>query len=350
MNWTKKNVLVTGGASFIGSHLVDALIKREAKYIRIVDNLSSGKLSNIDKHLRSGPVHFILGDLSVEEDLRDAFRGEIDIVFHLAADHGGRGYVDLHQVACAKNLGLDSLFFAECAEKKVEKVIYASSACIYPGYKQSDITKEIYLKEIDDGREKGYQADNLYGWAKLMAEMTLKAYYEEQGMKSASLRFFTVYGNRGVENHAIISMIAKSFIRQNPFEIWGTGTAIRNWTHVTDIVEGMVLAAEKIDNARAINLGTDERIRVVDAAGIVVDYVQEKYYPDYIPEFLFLPDMPVGPVNRTADFSLAQKLLGWEPKVKFSEGVKTTIDWYFKNKEESKVRKIFEKKLLTEKL
>ena len=350
MNWNEKNVLVTGGASFIGSHLVDALVEREAKYIRVVDNLSSGKLSNIQKHLESEKVHFILGDLLIKEDLRDAFRGEIDVVFHLAADHGGRGYVDLHQVACSRNLALDSQLFAECARRKVEKIIYASSACIYPSYKQSDLTKEIYLKETDDGRQDGYDSDNLYGWAKLMAEMTLKAYYEERDMKSTSLRFFTVYGPRGVENHAIMTMIARAFIKENPFEIWGNGQQIRNWTHVTDIVEGMVLAAEEVDDAQAINLGTNERIRVFDAARAVVDYVREKYYPNYEPKFRFLKDMPVGPLNRTTDYSLATKLLGWEPKIKFHDGVKRVADWYFKNKDIEKVKKIFDKKLLTEKL
>jgi len=347
-DWKEKNVLVTGGASFIGSHLVDALIKREAKYIRVVDNLSSGKLENIQKHSESGRVHFILGDLLVEDDLRDAFRGKIDIVFHLAADHGGRGYVDLHDAECSSNFILDGLLIKAAYQAKVEKFCLASSGCVYPGFKQMDISKEIYLKEEDVGPP--YDSDNIYGYAKLIAELTLKAYYKQYGMKSASLRFFTVYGERGVENHAIMAMIARAFIKENPFEIWGDGTAIRNWTHVSDIVEGMILAAEKIDGAQAINLGTNERIQVFDAARMVVDYVREKYYPNYEPEFKFLPDMPTGPLNRTTDYSLASEVLGWEPKIKFEDGVKRVTDWYFKNKEPEKIKKIFEKKLLTEKL
>lgn len=340
MNWNDKNVLVTGGASFIGSHLVDALIKRKAKYIRVIDNLSSGKLENIQKHLDSGRVHFILGDLLVEEDLRDSLRGEIDIVFHLAADHGGRGYVDLHQVACAQNLWLDGQFFAACEKAEVEKIIYASSGCIYPNYKQTDLSQEIYLKEDDDGRTDGYDSDNLYGWAKLMAEFTLKAYHQERNIKTVSLRFFTVYGERGKEDHAIIAMIARAFVKQDPFEIWGDGQQIRNWTNVSDIVEGFIRAAERIENGIAINLGTDERIQVFDAAQEVVNYVREKYYPDYEPQFKFLKDMPVGPVNRVADNSLAKALLGWEPKIKFLDGLHKTIDWYFNFRDVDVVRKI----------
>ena len=147
-----------------------------------------------------------------------------------------------------------------------------------------------------------------------------------------------------------MAMIARAFLKTNPFEIWGNGTIIRNWTHVSDIVEGMILAAEKIDDAQDINLGTDERIRVVDAARMVIDYVQKNYYSDYKPELEFQPDMPTGPVNRTANHSLATELLGWEPKIKFSEGVRTTTDWYFENKNIEEVKRIFEKKLLTEKL
>ena len=348
MDWKKKNVLVTGGASFIGSNLVDALVERGVEYVRIVDNLSSGKVENIQEHLKpGGKGHFILGNLLVERERQDALR-EIDIVFHLAADHGGRGYVDLHDAQCSTNFILDGSLIRSAFATGVEKFIFASSGCIYPNFKQMDISQEIYLREEDAGPP--YDSDNIYGYAKLMAELTLKAYYKQYGMKSASLRFFTVYGERGVENHAIMAMIARAFIEENPFEIWGDGQQIRNWTHVSDIVEGMILAAERVDDAQAINLGTNERIRVFDAARAVVDYVREKYSPNYEPEFKFLRDMPVGPLNRTTDYSLATKILGWEPKINFEDGVKRVIDWYFKNKNVEKVKRIFAKKLLTEKL
>jgi len=349
MNWNDKSVLVTGGASFIGSHLVDSLVKRGAKYIRVVDNLSTGKEENLQEHIKHGKVVDLKKqDLLIEENVQKAFHGPINIVFHLAADHGGRGYVDLHDAQCSTNFILDGSLIKAAHEAKVEKFVFASSGCIYPNFKQTDTSKEIYLREEDAGPP--YDSDNIYGYAKLMAELTLKAYYKQYGMKSASLRFFTVYGERGVENHAIMAMIARAFIKENPFEIWGDGTAIRNWTHVSDIVEGMVLAAEKIDDAQAINLGTNERIQVFDAARAVVDYVREKYTPDYEPEFKFLKDMPVGPLNRTTDYSLATKILGWEPKIKFEDGVKRVTDWYFKNKNIEEVKKIFNKKLLTEKL
>ena len=335
--WQNCRVLVTGGASFIGSHLVDALVARGAR-LRIVDDLSSGRLENIQGHLSNEQVEFIQADLREPGVARAAMR-DVQVVFHLAADHGGRGYVDLHQAGPASNLFLDGLIFWEALKASVEKVVYASSGCVYPNYLQTDPKKEIYLTE--DLVKPPHDADNMYGWAKLMGELSLRAYHREHGLKAASCRYFTVYGPRGVENHAVIAMIARAFVGQNPFEVWGDGTQVRNWTYIDDIVQGTILAAEKIDDATAINLGTMERVRVIDAVKMVLEYTGHQA------EIRLLRDMPTGPLNRVADNSLAKKLLGWEPQVPFREGLKRTIDWYFSTKDREQVRTILER-LLTE--
>ena len=323
MQWHDRSALVTGGASFIGSHLVDALLARGAA-VRVVDNLSSGRLDNIRRHIEAGRVEFIQDNLADPAVAEEAVRG-IDVVFHLAADHGGRGYVDLHQVACATNLTLDGIVFRACHKAGVDKVVYASSGCVYPNHLQTDPGQILYLTEEMVGPP--YEADNLYGWAKLMAEMTLRAYYVETGMKSVSCRYFTVYGDRGHENHAVIAMIARAFVRQSPFVVWGTGEQIRNWTHVSDIVCGTLMAAERIDDGSAFNLGTMERTRVIDAAQEVLRYTGHSAPIELHPE------MPTGPLNRVADNSLAKTRLGWEPQVMFMDGLRRTIDWYFSSKD-----------------
>ena len=335
MDWRSTRTLVTGGASFIGSHLVDALLARGAR-VRVVDNLSSGRLDNIRRHVQSGDVEFIEADLNDPHVAERSVKG-INVVFHLAADHGGRGYVDLHQVACATNLVLDGLMFKACHKAGVDKVVYASSGCVYPNHLQTDPGQILYLTEDMVGPP--YDADNLYGWAKLMAEMTLRAYTEETGMKSANCRFFTVYGDRGHENHAVIAMIARAFVKQSPYVVWGTGEQIRNWTHVSDIVSGLVLSAERIDDGSAVNLGTMERTRVIDAAREVLRYTGHKA------EIELHPEMPTGPLNRVADNALARTLLGWEPKVKFMDGLHKTIDWYFGEKNRDAVASVLEAKL-----
>ncbi len=330
MNWEGRKVLVTGGASFIGSNLVKNLLRRGAD-IRVVDDLSSGKLANIKEHVDEGQVEFIEGDLRVQSIAELAVEG-VSVVFHLAADHGGRGYVDLHQAACATNLMLDGVVFRAAYQAKVEKVVYASSGCVYPNYIQTDPNEMLYLTEDKVGPP--YDADNMYGWAKLMAEMTLRSYYKDWGMKSASCRYFTVYGPNGVENHAVIAMIARAFIKQDPFVVWGTGEQIRNWTYIDDIVRGTILAAEKIDDGTAVNLGTMERIRVIDAARQILSYLGHHARIETHPE------MPTGPYNRVADNALARNLLGWEPEVLFEEGLRRTIDWYVASKKQEEVASI----------
>jgi nucleoside-diphosphate-sugar epimerase len=335
MDWSRRKVLVTGGASFIGSHLVDALVARGA-LVRVVDDLSSGRLENIRSHIDAGRVEWVNADLREPGVARDIMKG-VQTVFHLAADHGGRGYVDLHQAGPASNLAVDGVLFWEALRRGVEKVVYASSGCVYPNYLQTDPTQKLHLTE--DLVTPPYDADNMYGWAKLMGELTLRAYHREHGLKAASCRYFTVYGPRGVENHAVIAMIARAFVKEIPFEVWGDGRQIRNWTYIDDIVEGTMLAAERIDDGTAVNLGTMERVRVLDAVRMVLDYTGHQA------EIKFRPDMPTGPMNRVADSSLARRLLGWVPRVQFQEGLKRTIEWYFATKDREAIKAFLDRKL-----
>lgn len=327
--WKKKQVLITG-LSFIGSHLVDRLVEFGAS-VRIV-NLSNRHLPLIADHVRKKRVEFRVNDLRSLSVAKKSVAGQ-DIVLHLACDHGGRGYVDLHQGATASNFLLDGSVFWASLKEGVEKIVFASSGCVYPNYLQADPKKILYLKERMV--EPPHDADNMYGWAKLMGENVLRAYHQDFGLPAASCRYFTVYGERGVENHAVIAMIARAFLRQDPFEIWGTGEQIRNWTYVGDIVEGTLLTAEKVNDGAAINLGTRERTKVIDAAKEVLRYT------GHSAKIKTMPAMPTGPYNRVADNSLAKKLLGWEPKMKFIDGLHRTIDWYFTTKDIKRVASQF---------
>jgi len=320
MDWNDRPTLVTGGAACIGSALVTQLIQRGAR-VRVVDDLSNGRREYVQDHIDTGNLEFIEGDLLDQQVARASVDG-INAVFHLAADHGGRGYVQTHQLAPATNMALDGMLFKAAKEAGVEHIVYASSGCIYPNYIQEDLTEELYLTEDKAGPP--YDADNMYGWAKLMAEMTLKAYAEEGGMKTGSARYFTVYGPRATVSHAVIAMIARAYIRQAPYVIWGTGEQLRNWTHVDDIVEGTIKTMEHIADGSAVNIGTMERIRVIDAARTICEYLG---YADV--EFEPHPEMPTGPLNRIADNQLAAKLFdGWRPQTTFAAGVKRTADWF----------------------
>jgi nucleoside-diphosphate-sugar epimerase len=335
VSWTERATLVTGGAAFIGSALVDALVARGAR-VRVVDDLSSGRLENLAAQLEAGRVEFVRGDLR-DPRLAAAAMAGISHVFHLAADHGGRGYVDLHNVECAGNLVLDGVVLRAAADAGVEKLVFASSGCVYPNHLQQDTQEELYLTEDMVGPP--YDADNMYGWAKLMGELSLRHYVERGLLRGASCRYFTVYGPGGKEDHAVLAMIARSFVAQDPFEVWGTGEQLRNWTYIDDIVEGTLRAAERIDDGSAVNLGTMERTRVVDAARLILELMGRDA------ELRFRPEMPTGPYNRIASNRLAKQRLGWEPRTTFRQGVQRTIEWYVKTHEPSAVRAKLERAL-----
>lgn len=231
------------------------------------------------------------------------------------------------------------MVFRAAERAGVEKVVFASSGCVYPEHLQHDPDEVLYLTE--DLVAPPYNADNLYGWAKLMAELTLRAYYAEGRMKTASVRYFTAYGPRCPESHAVMAMIARAFTGQDPFVVWGTGQQVRNWTHVDDIVEGTIRAAERIDDGSAVNIGTMERTKVVECASEVLAYMNREA------TFVFDPTKPTGPYNRVCDLTRCSELLDWTPQTDFKTGLRSTIDWYVDNHDAATVAGSLEH-LLTE--
>jgi UDP-glucose 4-epimerase len=327
-NWNNKRVLVTGGASFISSHLVDKLVSFGAK-VRVADDLSSGKLENLNDSLTS--IEFCQGDLRDRDFTRQVMSG-MEVVFHLAACHGGRGFIDTHPADCATNLVLDGVVFDEAYRAKVDRVCFASSACVYPTHLQIAPVNgnTVYLKEewANPFKAGCAAADGEYGWAKLMGEMALHAYWKQYGLKSVSCRLFTAYGERENETHAVIALIAKAFIKMDPYEIWGDGQQDRNFTYVGDIVAGMIRACETIGDSSAVNIGTAEHIKIIDSARMIFD--ETGFTPRSID---FDTSKPVGVFSRAADLTRTRELLGWEPQTSFKEGLRRTIEWYYRERD-----------------
>ncbi len=330
--WKNKLVLVTGGASFIGSHLVDKLLSQNTEVI-VADDFSSGKLQNLEHPLKKqqGKLIWTFENLTVHQgDLKNrAFTRplmeNVDVVFHLAALHGGRGYIHTHPADCCTNMILDQLVFEEAHLADVDRVCFASSACVYPAYLQEETGSDYLLKEEDADpfvRDRAF-ADLEYGWAKFMGEMALKAYHRQYGMKTSAVRIFTAYGPRENETHAIIALIAKAFIQMDPYEIWGTGEQDRNFTFVEDIVDAMMLAAERIEDGSPVNAGRDDRITINETVDLIFKIMG--WRPK---DFNHDLSKPVGVVSRAADLTNARKILGFQPKVSYREGFERTIRWY----------------------
>lgn len=326
-----KRVVLIGGANLIGSHLAKALVPL-AREVVVVDNLSSGKKENVPDGAYIRTI-----------DCRDYWEvrgllGTGNIVFHLAAQHGGRGYVAAHDVELYNNLELDTTIFRACADAGVEKVIFSSSACAYPVDLQTKSDDFVYLSEDMIDYKNMRQADGAYGTEKLVGEQMLDAYIEKGHFKGCSTRSFTVYGPLMNESHAIAAFIAKTMLKPDVFEIWGTGYQLRNWTFVEDNVAGALLAAEHL-NRGAINIGIEDRLTPIDACRMIWDYMKwqpEKWRP--------LIDKPTGPVNRIAN-ATKLKSLGWKPSVTFEEGLRKTIDWYVSTHDVETLKKELERKL-----
>lgn len=334
-----KRVLVTGGASFIGSHLVDELVAAGAQ-VTVVDDFSSGRKENLARS--SDKIALIEGDLRVQAVADEATKLQ-DVVFHLANIHGGRGFIETHPGEIVQNFMIDGNVFYFCHKNKVKRVCYTSSACAYPTTLQStDPAKQVrYLSEemANPFKEGAALADGEYGWAKFMGEMALKAYNTQFGLEGVSCRLFTVYGPRENESHAIIAFIARAVLRQDPFEVWGTGQQDRNFTYVDDIVDGLLLSCERISDCRSVNLGTDEITKIADAARIVCDVI------GYQPAFHFDTTKPEGVHMRAASIENQKAWLDWSPRTSFDEGITKTIEWYRSNVDIKTLGDDFEKKL-----
>ena len=316
-----RRVAITGGASFIGSHLAELLAGAGAA-VTVADDLSSGRLEHLSAI--GSRIKFVEGDLREQRFAADSLAGH-DIVFHLAASHGGRGYIETHPVECTNNMLLDHIVFAAAAAGGARKIVFASSACVYPTTLQADENSRLLLREQDatfDEPGKAF-ADGEYGWAKLMGELQLRAFCKQFGVSGIACRIFTAYGERENESHAVIALIAKALARLDPFPIWGDGLQTRNFTYVQDTVTGMALAGALLDGFEVVNVGTDKHHTILDLIGEIFDGVA--WRPNSIRREL---DKPVGVKSRAADVSKCRERLGWVPSHTLREGVRRTVRWY----------------------
>lgn len=320
-------ILVTGGCGMIGSNLVKRLVK-EGHEVTIIDNLWRGKKEYLND--KDGiPVidmdtHFFNLDLSINEGI-DEIVEQNEYVIHLADIVAGIDYVFSNQgdLFRLNNLINTNLFHSvrKAGKDKIKGLIYVGTACSYP------LTRQNSLDVIPLKEEELFPAlpESAYGWSKLMGQLEIGFLEKETGIPCCTLQFHNVYGSPcdfGQRSQVIPALIRKAINYPNEeFNVWGSGKQGRAFIHVDDIVDALVLALEKGWGHDWIQIGPSVCTYIREIAEAVIRISGKDITPFY--------DItkPEGDKARSADYSKAKEILGWEPKVSLEDGLKQQYDW-----------------------
>ncbi|GBC87428.1 dTDP-4-oxo-6-deoxy-D-allose reductase [bacterium HR12] len=309
-----RRALVTGAGGFIGHHMVRYLVGR-GYWVRGVD-------VKAPEYEPSPAQEFERRDLRHPEECLAACRG-VDEVYHFAADMGGIGYITaVHAEVTRNNALIDANMLEAARLQGVGRFFYASSACIYPMYRQRepDVTP---LREED-----AYPADPEpgYGLEKLFAEELCRYYREDHGLETRVARFHNVYGPLGTYDGgrekapaAICRKVALA-ADGDEIEVWGDGKQTRSFLYVEDCVEG-IYRLTRSDHAEPLNLGSDVLISVDGLVDLVADIAGKRIRKRHD------PTKPQGVRGRNSDNSRLREVLGWEPTTSLREGLEATYRW-----------------------
>lgn len=317
--WQAKKVVVTGGAGFIGSHVVENLVKKGAN-VTVLDTLQNGSITNL-KAVKDA-IEIIKGDCTDEHILKKTFARK-DIVMNIAARVGGIEYNVTHQATMMRDNLLIGTKVIEGARKAgIERFLVVSSACVYA----RDCS--VPTPESEGFYSEPEPTNGGYGWAKRMAEKLGMYYAQEFGMKVAIVRPYNCYGPRDhfdpALSHVIPALIKRVYDGENPVNVWGSGKQTRAFLYVEDMADGMTRAIEKYPKPEAINLGTDEEISIKELINKIIRVSGKKT------KVTFDKTKPDGSPRRNSDNVLAKKKLGFKAKISLDEGLRRTIDWYQK--------------------
>lgn len=304
--------LVTGGAGFIGSHIVEELLKRGEK-VRVIDNLSTGKIENISNFLKK--IEFLEIDLRKIDKVAEAVKG-IDYILHQAAIPSvPRSITDPISSNSANVDGTLNLLIA-AKEAKVKRVVIASSSSVYGDSKVLPKSEELTPNPISP-----------YAVTKLVEELYGRVSNRIYGLEAVSLRYFNVFGPRQDPNSQYAAVIPKfitAMLRMEQPIVFGDGEQSRDFTYVKNVVEANILAAtsDKVGHGETINIACGERITLNQ----LVDKINEILGTEIKP--IYTEPRPGDVKHSLADISKAEELIGYTVKVPFMEGLKETINWY----------------------
>lgn len=317
--WIGKKVLVTGGAGFIGSRVVEKLTERGAK-VSILDNFQSGKENNLFQAKDS--MGIIKGDCRNDQDAFGACKNK-NIVMNLAARVEGIEFNRTHQATMmSENLLIAAVMIEAARKANVERFLVVSSACVYPR------ACSVPTPESEGFLDEPEPANGGYGWAKRMGEKLGEYYAQQFGMKVGIVRPYNCYGPRDhfdpEPTHVVPALIKRVFNGENPVKVWGTGKQTRAFLHVDDLAEGMILGIEKYPVPDPINLGTDEEISIKGLVEKIIKLSGKDL------KIQFDTTKPDGSMRRNSDNTKAREKIGFIAKTSLDAGLRRTIQWYKK--------------------
>ena len=310
------NVLVTGGAGFIGSHVVEALLA-QSHAVTVVDDFNDFYNPVLKRHNIAGfgeRTRVIEADICHPASLRPVFeQGRFDAVLHFAARAGVRASITQARLYTEVNvLGTQSVL--ELArEFGVKKFIFASSSSVY------GLNHKVPFQEDDPV----FQPISPYAATKLAAEALCHVYHHLYGLDTVCLRLFAAYGSRQRPDLAI-HKFTSAILRGKPVEVYGDGTARRDYTHVEDIVQGVLACCQREFGYEVINLGESRTVELRELVQLIERAVGRKAQIRQLPGQA--GDVPIT----YADISKARRLLGYNPQVSIESGIERFVDWFRK--------------------
>jgi UDP-glucose 4-epimerase len=313
-------VLVTGGAGYIGSHLVDLLLRHDRE-VTVIDNLSTGKVRNIAHCLDS--IRFINGSI-LDHELMEREVERSQLVFHLAAAVGVRHIVDRPLDAILTNTRGTEIVL-ECCFKYWRKVVIASTSEVYGK------THKVPMKE-DDDRVLGATTVHRWGYSTAKAlDEHLAFAYAAHGLPVAIVRYFNSYGPR-LDPRGYGSVVA-SFLRaalaDRPIPVHGDGTQTRCFTYVSDTVQGTYLAGvTEAAEGTVVNLGNPTETSIAGLAERICALTGSRSTLELMPYEQYYGPGFEDTRRRVPDVRRARELLGWEPRVDLDEGLARTLEWW----------------------
>lgn len=315
----EKIILITGGNGFIGSHLSKKLKSLGNKVICV--DIKDNEWMDVDEYCSRSIILDLRNTNKVNELFMDI---KPDEVYHLAADMGGMGFIQSNHSLILYNNTMISFNCVEASRLSgVKRFFYASSACIYPEYLQSNLPSHSVDVSLREESAWPAQPQDAYGLEKLMTEELCLRYSKEHPIQFRIGRFHNIYGEngtwRGGREKSPAAFCRKAIVSSEYFEMWGDGLQTRSYCHVDDCVEGIIRLMNS-DVKIPLNIGSEEMVSMNDLASLVLKLSNKNIPIKHIPG-------PEGVRGRNSNNDNIRKLLGWEPKIKLEDGIKRLHHW-----------------------